>query len=328
MQQDNKQKTINGVALFFLICLVIRVLMMFCNSILDGKNIIVPEELQLTMSELIILVPTLIFALKKKSSFREDLGFKKIKAGTIFMSVLLAALISPAATLINLISQLFVPNTLAQASEELLSGSIPIVVFIASVYGPFCEEFCFRSAIMKYYEKGAGFIKAMLISSLFFGFMHLNVNQACYAFYLGIAFAIVNKASGSVYTSMIIHTCVNGANMLIVVASYKAIKAMGYKTDVFAMAEKMRTSTSILYFYIGVFLVLSVICIAIAVPCVIWIAKNEGQLEKLKDAFSRSKNKEVGKVRAFFNVPSVVATVLVLFLLFGLKPLLTLLGLS
>lgn len=328
MQQDNNQKTVNGAGWFFIICLAVHVLGTFCMSILEQKGIDIPMELQLIISELTILTPTLIFALKKKMSFREDFGFCKIKVGTIFMSVLLSVLITPVATFVNLLSQLFVPNTMVQASNELFSGSALMILFLSSIYGPFCEELCFRSAILRRYEKGSGFIRAVLISSLFFGLLHLNVNQACYAFVLGILFSIINKASGSVYTSMIIHTCVNGGNMLMLFFSLQVSKLSGAEMDVAAAAESVRGATSFMYIMIGIFLVLALGGLAISVPCVIWMAKHEGHLEEFKSAFSKNKDPEKKKVRAFFNVPTIIATVVAAFLVFGLGPMMAYLGLQ
>lgn len=321
MQQDSNQKQVNGIGWFFVITLVVHVALSVFVSLLVEKGLSIPVELQLVFSELTVLVPTLIYALKNNINFREDFGFKKIKVGTIFMAVLLALLISPAATLVNLLSQLFVPNTMVLASDDLLSGSNVLILFLSAVYGPFCEELCFRSAILKGYEKGAGFIKALLISSLFFGFTHLNVNQACYAILLGLFFSIINKASGSVYTSMIIHTCINGGNMLMLMASTALIDASGIEMDIAQAAETARGMKSYMYVMIAVYLVLAIAGLAIAIPCVIWMAKHEGKLEEFKCAFSKNENHKDGKVRVFFNVSAIVATLLSLFLIFGLDPL-------
>ena len=321
------QKSVNGVGWLFLITLAVHVVLSFLLSIIEGMGIVMPIELQLILSEVTILLPGLIYILIKKLSFRGNLGFCKIKTGTIFMAILLSVLITPTATLVNLVTQLFVPNTLAQASNELLSGSGFVVWFLASVYGPFCEELCFRSIIHNGYEKYAGFIKALFVSALFFGLTHLNVNQACYAFVLGIMFSIINKASGSVYTSMIIHTCINGANMLLVIETNALYESLGMDMDIAQSAEMARGMDAFLYIYIAVFLVLAIGGLAIATPCVIWMAKHEGRLEEFKKAFLKKNKDESAKVRCFVNVPAIAATVFALFLMFGLDPLMQAIGL-
>ncbi len=37
--------------------------------------------------------------------------------------------------------------------------------------------------------------------------LHLNFNQMPYAVYLGIVFALMVEATGSIYTSMLMHFC-------------------------------------------------------------------------------------------------------------------------
>ena len=53
------------------------------------------------------------------------------------------------------------------------------------------------------------FGKAALMSGLIFGLMHLNFNQFSYGFVLGVIFAAVVEASGSIYASMAIHFLIN-----------------------------------------------------------------------------------------------------------------------
>lgn len=327
----SEQKKVNGQGWLFLICLLIHVACSLGLSLLETKGIILSVELQLVISELSIIVPALIYVLHNKLSYRNDLGFRKIKVGTIFMAVLLSALVTPLVTLVNLLSQLFVPNTMLQMSDDLLSGSGLIVWFLASVYGPFCEEFLFRSVLFKGFSKYSGLIKGMFISALLFGLMHLNINQACYAFVLGIVFAIINTASGSVYTSMIMHTVINGSNMLLVMLIGKITEVAGSDVDMVQAAEEARSS-SLMYFMIAIYLVLAIVGVAISIPCVGWMAKHEGQSEKLKGMLKIKSGQgctnEKTKTKVFFNVPVILSILFVLFIMFGLDYVLNILGCS
>ena len=49
----------------------------------------------------------------------------------------------------------------------------------------------------------------MATAVLIFGLMHLNFNQFSYGFALGVIFAAVVEASGSIYASMVIHFLIN-----------------------------------------------------------------------------------------------------------------------
>lgn len=331
MQNVNRQKKVNGIGWFFLITVIVHVGFSLLLSFAVDMGINISIEVQLIFSELTLLVPTLIYILKNKLSFTEDLGFRKIKVGTIFMVLLVTMLISPFITFVNLASQLFVPNTMLESSSELLSGSTFVVWFLASVYGPFVEELGFRGVVGKTLGKASGLIKGVLMSSLLFALMHLNINQACYAFVLGVIFSIVNIATGSIVSSMIMHMAVNGWNMLLMIVSTKVMEAAGMSEQLSEVGEVARNS-SIMYVYIGVFLIMGIIGLALAIPCVGWISKHEGNADKLKVLFvknnkGKSEDKEDSEhVRVLVNVPMILSIIVVLFIMFGLSPLLAMFG--
>ena len=98
MQQDDHRRTSRGLGWLFLAATVFQVLQSVAFDLLGQKGIEPPVEILLVFSELSILVPTLIYILVKKLGFRDDLGFKKIKAGTFFMCILLTLLVMPVAS--------------------------------------------------------------------------------------------------------------------------------------------------------------------------------------------------------------------------------------
>ena len=305
--------------MLYLIMLVVYLVMSLGRNLLSGKGIEPPVELLLILSELVFLVPALIYVLARHLSFKEDLGFRPIKAGTFFMCLLLTFLVSPLATFFNVLSQLFVDNTMVRMSDSLLEGSNIAVLILGALYGPFCEEFVFRSVFNGGYEKLTGPLRAGLISAMLFALAHMNLNQAGYTFVLGFIFAIINKAAGSVYPSMVIHICINGANIVMLMASQAAYKALGAEADM-AMATQTARESGFLYAAIGVSLVLAVICSLIAVPCIVFVAKHEGNLEGLKAMFAKPQPK--GR---WLSVPLVLAVLAILFIMFGLEPLLNIL---
>ena len=320
--EEKEEKTVksgsSGLGWVFLIAMVLHVLQALAFSLLVQKGIEPPIEIQLVFSELSILIPALIYVLIKRLGFREDLGFCRIKAGTFFMCILLTLLIMPIAAFFNVLSQLFVSNTIVQMSDELLSGSDITVLFLGGIYGPVCEEFLCRSVFFKRYETITGPLRAGFISAVLFALAHMNINQACYAFVLGVIFCIVNKAAGSVFPSMIIHSLINIFNIGMIMVAVMASKAMGDDIDIAAAAEQAR-GTDYMYFLVGVTLVIAVVCTAVAIPCTVFIAKHEGQLEALKDMFT--KKHEKGR---WLSIPLVLGVCFVLFVMFGLERVLAL----
>lgn len=317
MQQDNYKNEANSLGWLFFISMFVHVICSLALSILKEKGISLPVELSLIVSEVTILVPSLIYVLRKKLSISADLGFRKIKTGTILMSVFMTFPVWSVGTFFNVLSQIFVSNTIVQISETLLGGSNIVVWFLGSIYGPFCEEFVFRSVFNRRYEMIAGPIRAGLVSSMYFAFAHLNLNQAAYAFALGVLFSIINKAAGSVYPSMIIHMCINGINLLMVMGLTGISEQMGSGQDIAAAAEEARNSDMI-YVMLAVTLVGAIIGALILIPCVVFVSKHENRVEKLVEMFRKGQQK--GRWLTF---SSVLAICFVLLVMFGLDPLLS-----
>ncbi len=313
MQQDNAAKSVSGLGWFFFILIVVHVTFSFAFSLLAQKGITFPVEISLVMSELTIIVPAFIYVLVKNMSFTDDIGFSPIKPGTFFMCILLAFLVTPIASFVNALSQLFVKNTMVSMADTLTGGSNIAVLFLGAIYAPLCEEFVFRGVIGRRYEKYIGPFGAMFISAVFFGLAHLNINQAAYAFVLGLIFMIVNKAAGSIFASVIIHTCINGGNLLMLLGLSKAYKMLGSDINFAESAEAARQS-DVLYAVIAVTLIIGLICSAIAIPCIVFISKHEGHFEELRDMFTVKYPKF-----KWLTVSSVAAIVFSFFIIFGLK---------
>lgn len=323
MQQDNLQKKSNSIGYVFLSVVILYIITSLSLNLLDSKNIELPTALTLILSELIILVPGLVYVIKYRLGF-EELGFRKIKAGTVFMTILLSFLVMPVVSFVNILTQFFVSNTMVQASDSLLEGNQLFVLFLAGIYGPLCEEFVFRSVIANGYGRISTALKAAIASALLFGLMHMNLNQACYAFVLGVIFVIVNKASNSVITSMIIHIVINTSNMAMLIVTSAVYSAMGI--NLAESTESIRTTDTI-YTMAGIYFVLAIIFGAICIPCIVFIAKHEGNFEELVSMFMRKeKAQDENSPKLLLNIPIIISVALCLFTMFGLPMLLTALG--
>lgn len=114
----------------------------------------------------------------------------------------------PLLSFLNLFSSLFVPNAAAGLAEQMTGGPGWMNILFLAVIPAFSEEFVFRGVFFHGY-RSHGFWKAALMSGLIFGLMHLNFNQFSYGFVLGVIFAAVVEASGSIYASMAIHFLIN-----------------------------------------------------------------------------------------------------------------------
>lgn len=286
MQEINRKKELLDLCLLFAASLVIHIAAGLAISLLSQKGIRMPVELQLILSEMTILIPSLIYILAKRLSLRDDVGFRPIKVGTVFMCILLTLFVTPAATFMNVVSQLFVSNTMVQKSQILLSGSNAALVLIGALFGPLCEEFAFRGIFDRRFEIVTGPLRAGLISALLFAIVHLNFNQAGYAFILGVIFSIINRAANSIFPSFIIHACINGSNIMLLIAASKASELLGEDLDLAASAEAARAG-DFLYAMIGVTLFAAIIGGLIAIPCIVWISKHEGNFDNFRKMFEK-----------------------------------------
>jgi len=363
LRQDNVQKKINNAWWLFLTIILIYISVMVLTAVLDSKNIGMSTTWSLIVSELILLLPALIFCLKGNLSFSEDLGFKKIKISTVLVTVLLGFFVNPVASFVNILSQFFVSNTMTQASDALTDGSTLVILFLSGIYAPVVEELVFRGVLDNRFGKYATPMKAALVSSLAFALMHLNVNQATYAFVLGFIFAIVNRASGSVITSMIIHIVVNTSNMALLFLSQSVMSSQNQ--NLASAAEEARANTTMMVIMAIVYFVLAVVFGSLGALLVHLIAKLEGRTDKLKAMFKKTVSEEVKdeaskekiceaseseavadkalenteetqtqeinvdevKAKVLINVPAIISIAVCLFIIFAFEPLINLLGL-
>lgn len=99
---------------------------------------------------------------------------------------------------------LFSTNYLEEGTTTLLTYPFAMQVILLAVIPPLVEELIFRGIFFGSYRK-AGMTGAALMSGLLFGCFHLNINQALYAFVMGIVFAYMVEATGSLWSSVIAH---------------------------------------------------------------------------------------------------------------------------
>ena len=86
------------------------------------------------------------------------------------------------------------------------------MLFVMAVMPAFNEEFLCRGILYGAYRQRAK-TTGIWLSALAFGLFHLNFNQMLYAVYLGIVLALMVEATGSIYTSMLMHFLLNGFNV-------------------------------------------------------------------------------------------------------------------
>ena len=78
--------------------------------------------------------------------------------------------------------------------------------FLIVLITPFLEEIFFRYILLTSWERRIGFISSSILTSLLFGFLHVNF---VYAFLFGFSMCVLYRSEGNLLTPVIIHTMIN-----------------------------------------------------------------------------------------------------------------------
>ena len=103
-----------------------------------------------------------------------------------------------------LIIDIPIPDIINEAFEELAVSPIILILSVA-VVAPIYEEIIFRGILLKGMASKINPTVALVISSLFFALVHLNIPQGINAFLLGLVIGAIYLKTGSIYLSMFAH---------------------------------------------------------------------------------------------------------------------------
>lgn len=213
MQIRTVQSEIKSAGWFFFFLMILEIPVSF---LIYGIQGLFPAEKEMLISVLgtqgYLLLGGIIYLVITKKSFVRDYHFQKYKLSTFFLSLLMLITASPMATVLNLLSQLFARNTTSAAILQ-ITNQLPAwlgVIMIGCLPG-FIEELLYRGILYQAFRKRS-ILTGVLVSAISFGVMHMNFNQMLYAMYLGIVFALLLEATGSIASTMILHMIFNAVN--------------------------------------------------------------------------------------------------------------------
>lgn len=158
-------------------------------------------------------IPLLMYSLLMKKDLKQtltDAGFKKLSGKMIAISICLGFILyflnQFVATVFSTIISFFGYESLSSSTTVILNYEYLLKELLLSCILPgFCEEFLHRGIMLHAGKKSANPRFCLIISSILFGLMHLNINQFFYAAILGFLIGIVGLASDSIFPCMIIH---------------------------------------------------------------------------------------------------------------------------
>ena len=303
-------KRVNG---FFLVLVVLHIGASLLVSMLDEEAVKLGTFASLMLTQLLILVPSFLFFLLTRYDIFEWIPFRRLNGKTIFLVIVFTFLIMPLISCVNIFSQLFTTNTAVEMLGELTDMPAIITVLIVGFVGPFCEEFTFRGVIYGGLRQSGYLFAAAAVTGIYFGLMHLNLNQFSYALVLGLVFSLLNEAAGSIWASIIGHAVVNTWNVILMLFAEKFYSGMGM--DILSEVNGV-VGTDEKLAVMGIVLVMAVVTTALAVGTFVAISESEGRLSVVKSIFKPKHDEETETHRQVITVSGYIAIALCLFVIF------------
>jgi membrane protease YdiL (CAAX protease family) len=272
-----------------------------------GTMTAMPIMLNNFLSEMMIFIPALAMVFFHGDKISVLVPFKKIRIPSALLIPLYVLLLFPLVVFINSLSMLFVDNTVVEMADQILELPLWQMLLSIGIFGPFIEEFVFRGVILQSYQRTGRIIGSIILSSILFGMMHLNINQFAYGAAMGIMFALLVEATGSVLSSFLAHALFNSAEVIL----------MYMEKDVLSQAQEYMDSMELkntILISVGVYFVLAVIGTALALCVLVKIAN----LERRQEFFaSIPKCKKQGY--KLLSVPLILAIVIALTYMIGME---------
>lgn len=207
------KKAMKRASIFFLVVLLLDIPVAYAVYAIQGA---VPAKYTMLVSILItqgyLLLSAVVYMLVTKTSPFRDLHVGKYKISTFFLSIVLLITAAPMASWLNILSQFFAKNVTSTAIFQ-VTETVPfwLGILIIGFLPGLVEETLYRGIMLSAFRKRS-VLTGVLVSALSFGLMHMNFNQILYAIYLGLVFALVVEATGSLLSTMILHMLFNGVN--------------------------------------------------------------------------------------------------------------------
>ena len=207
----------------------------------------------------------------------------------------------PLTTLINVISMLFVDNTVVEMMEVILNIPFFLMLFLIAVVPATVEELVFRGIAYGGYRKSGTKFMAVMLSAFMFGVMHMNLNQAMYAFVIGVFLALLFEATNSIWSTMLFHFIYNAQSCCLMFFLENMMP--GYYQD----PANTAVGQEELFVMISVYLIIAAITTPLAFCMLYKIAKNEGRTTQLLECLPKKQQGKERLVTTSFVLATIIA---------------------
>lgn len=258
------------------------------------KRVDVSYNLSVMSGQILIGFCLLIYLIITKTNPIKAFRSRRLGIVDILLVALLMFLMLPMVYFINYISMFFTENTTAATIGGMVDNPYLLNLLMLAVTPAIVEELVCRGVLFHAYKKRS-LLWAVLLTAFIFGLLHMNLNQMLYAGVIGIAFAVAVEATGSIYSSMIMHFIMNSISVT-ALAFLKFVKNLGlYPEEMFEMdmqqvqaGTELAVSPVVTVVLVLVAFMVVVASTALAVGVIILLAKRSGRTENLKELFRKN----------------------------------------
>jgi len=237
------------------------------------------QILAMIISQGLLLMPIVIFALNRKDIIFNIIRFNSIDIRTIISLIVLTYTLMPVMTFINMLSMLFVDNKISSTIDSVVHNNSMISALLCIAMLPaFVEEVLCRGVIYNVHRK-VSIKKAVIINGLLFGLLHCNFNQFAYAFFMGIVFSLVVEATNSTLSTILMHFIVNANSMVLAYIAEITGENVTFEEEISYTVPQVASW--------GIF---AVFALAISILLYRELAKNNNTWELIKSEFKVRKN--------------------------------------
>lgn len=214
-------------------------------------------------------LPALIYVwiVRRKTgeTIRQQLGLRSLSMIDLLLVLACGVLVQPVMMLISAISQLFFQNVTSSSMVEMAQMPLWALLLSVGFLPAFFEELICRGIIFNGHQETPLWYQ-LLLPAVFFGFLHMNFQQAIYAAIAGVFMALLVRFTGSLWASIAAHLVVNGSQSLMV---WALTRIEGY-SEMLAEADiALPTGGAALILTLIPYLMLTAIVLPILILCML-----------------------------------------------------------
>ncbi len=300
----------------------------FGISYLNLKNP-VPEVILDTLGEILIIIPIFLYLIVTKEKPEKLIQHEPMHPINYLFIIILAYLSMPLMSILNIFSTQVSENYVSDMLMNMMRNPFAYNLVIVAILPCLVEEFVFRGILFHSYRE-KGILKAAFVSGLLFGLLHLNLNQFSYGFVLGVIFALLVEATGTIWSSILFHFIVNTHSLILsTIFAYSPLfqnieQELVGEQEADMLTEAILESSGYWIVSVAITILMAAGTTALGVMLYKYLAKRCGRWEHIKQVLKGQDKKSLleentepkKKIFEILDIPLLLAIGICLFFLF------------